>query len=101
MNISIAWAAGIFEGEGSIRKARNGLKVAMTDLDVLEKFQSIVGVGSIRPYKLQRSHHKQGYDWACWKAADVKHVLNLFLPYFGNRRAYHALNALDTIELAP
>jgi hypothetical protein len=53
--IEIAWAAGLFEGEGTIVIAgNNGIKgcriqlaVEMVDEDVVRKFARIAGFGSI------------------------------------------------------
>jgi|SRR5688572_7136463 len=48
--IDIGYAAGIFDGEGTVRLDQKGniaVVIAMTDLDVLEKIQSAFGIGSI------------------------------------------------------
>ena len=57
-NPAIAWAAGLFEGEGTITRCdgRLHLRMQLTDLEVLERFAEIVGTGKIygpytRPFK--------------------------------------------------
>lgn len=75
--IAVAWAAGIFEGEGSLSLASTGrplrdgsrrrtprMQIGMTDLDVLEKFHKAVGLrGTIMgPY--DRGANKPIYHWA-------------------------------------
>jgi hypothetical protein len=103
---NFAWAAGLFEGEGCITDNTNqhGLKypylrLCMKDEDVVRKFQEVVGVGTIRFRKQQKEHWSPMWDWYLCKAADVRVLIIKMLPYFGNRRAYRALNALDDIEL--
>jgi hypothetical protein len=52
--LDIAWAAGLFEGEGTIVDSTGSvqLRVKMTDLDVLEKLFDVFGVGGIYgPYE--------------------------------------------------
>ncbi len=94
----LAWISGLFEGEGYIRSKRNGLGVNMTDLDVLEKFLSIVQVGTIRPSKVYRKHYKPLWVWTVWHRRDVYYLLESMLPFFGERRSYDALNRLDAID---
>jgi len=104
-SIDIAWAAGLFEGEGtiyfsnSISKYRLGLK--MTDEDVMEKFFNIVKLGNLYgPYtpkdkKLNGENRKDFWLWQCWKPSDVHVILKLLLPYFGKRRAEKTIEALS------
>ena len=50
----IAWAAGLFEGEGTIVDSAGPvqLRVKMTDLDVPERLLDVFGVGEISgPYE--------------------------------------------------
>jgi hypothetical protein len=69
----LAWAAGLFEGEGYVEHRPNGcgrttrgLGLAMTDLDVVERFQKVVGVGAVRgPYTNRRN--KPLYVWKVWR----------------------------------
>jgi hypothetical protein len=99
----IAWAAGLFEGEGCITKRSGGydqLKLSMTDFDVVRKFGSIVGVEQYCNKKIYKAHHKPQLEWYCRKRSDIVRILTAFLPFFGNRRAYKALNILDDLELS-
>lgn len=51
---ALAWAAGIYEGEGNCRARRGGggggcsLKVSMVDEDVVRRFRDTLGVGRLR-----------------------------------------------------
>ena len=101
---SIEWAAGLFEGEGSVSKRKNQfgaqMSLQMTDKDVVELFRNVVGVGNIYECCVQKPHHKPSWKWQCGAKDDVRYVLGKFLPYLGQRRAYKALNILDDLELA-
>ena len=98
----VAWAAGIFEGEGSINIIPNrpscaSLQVSMTDLDILERLQDIFG-GYIYTKQKQKPHHKQGWTWQMSRKADVYATLEKLLPWFGERRSFRALNVLDHLD---
>lgn len=92
----LAWAAGIFEGEGCFSgqfDSRRSIyypraSVSMTDFDVVDRFARIVGFGALstkpgrtrktatRPYKPQRH----------WFSSDVKRLYRLIGPWLGRRR---------------
>ena len=98
----LAWAAGIFEGEGSINIIPNrpscaSLQVAMTDLDILVRLQDIFG-GYIYEKKKQKTHHKKSWTWQLTRKADVYATLEKLLPWFGERRSFRALNVLDHLD---
>lgn len=102
--LDIAWAAGLFEGEGCITftTGSNGklypiLQLAMTDLDVVLRFSSVWGVGRIntteRPGSLKTMH-----TWRLYRTAQKRDVLRAMLPYLGERRKAKALEALAVCE---
>jgi hypothetical protein len=72
VNPEIAWAAGLFEGEGTITICGGSLhlRVQMTDLEVLERFCQIVGTGKIYgPYTTQFKdgfNRKPRWTWVCY-----------------------------------
>jgi hypothetical protein len=89
----IAWAAGLFEGEGTfIRQTRNGrtrigFALATTDRDVLERFAAIVGVGAIHPTsRWAEMSTKPIYRWSATANKDVQRLTNLLMPWLGQRR---------------
>jgi len=91
----IAWAAGIFEGEGSIilrpaGRNRPGyqrrLQVPMTDEDVVVRFWEVVDAGNVRKDKFRRPGHKWQWRWTCSRWADTERILRSFLPYLMSRR---------------
>lgn len=96
----IAWAAGLFEGEGCIRHApgKRGvtrrLTLVSTDLDVLQRFVAIVGVGTIRVRARPNPAHRIQYVWQVGKWREVAPTLQAFLPYLGERRTKKAQSLL-------
>lgn len=107
MDPQIAWAAGLFEGEGCIthiqRRPTSGLypvlQLSMTDFDVVQRFMGILGSHTQSIVKPRKEHHKPQLMWRTAKKTEVQRILSLFLPYFGQRRAYKALNILDELEI--
>jgi hypothetical protein len=101
----IAWAAGLFEGEGCMHKAKHRpnsytMELWMTDFDVVRRFADIIGVGTVSERTRQQAHWKPILGWRLYKRADISKVLDVLLPYFGDRRAHKALDILDNLELA-
>ena len=99
-----AWLAGLFEGEGCIsqdkrKPATFRLIIQMTDLDIIQRIHSITGVGKYAIQKQKNPKWKTLYRWSCGKREEVQAILSALLPYLGERRAYKALNTLDSIEL--
>ena len=94
---SIEWAAGLFEGEGSITNSGiyPKLYLAMTDKDVVDEFMSFIGIGKI--HVRDRAPHQTQYAWQV-TGAQIRPVLERLLPYLGQRRSYKALNCLDDID---
>ena len=92
----IAWAAGLFEGEGCITSHAGATKLsprylrlalASTDEDVVRQFHEIVGLGSVGgPYGPYKGKTKKPH-WQ-WHAATQKadQALTVLLPYLGERR---------------
>lgn len=91
----IAWAAGVFEGEGCISVVRSGpqagrrasLNMKMTDRDVIERFRAAVGRGSIHEDKwYARRGQPSQWRWRVSAQSDVLHILDAFEPFLGERR---------------
>lgn len=101
-----AWAAGVFEGEGSIslktRDKTKSLRLAIgsTDEDVVRRFASAVGVGKVYgPYIRQKSLGKKPiWFWYSQKSDETYSVVNLFWDFLGVRRQsrFFELAAQDT-----
>jgi hypothetical protein len=99
--IELAWAGGLFDGEGSIgiNKTRYTpklrLQMAMTDADAVERFQRAVGGSMSGPY-IQTEGRKPIWHWTLTgkKAWPVLHAL---MPYLCERRRSRALEVVDAV----
>ena len=111
----IAWAAGLFEGEGcftiqrSPRTRADGstvtymspvARIHMTDRDVVEKFSRIVGFGHFNDVPRRRGGlgSKPCFEWWTTKEPEFRRLLAMFEPWLGARRLARAKEVLSTIE---
>jgi hypothetical protein len=98
--MNIAWMAGLFEGEGSIYFDKSNkqwrMKLKMTDEDVVNRFHKYSGCGKV--YYEPNKNFKPAWNWVLFRQKEVKDFLIQLLPYFGERRACKALNALDYFD---
>lgn len=108
--VRIAWAAGIFEGEGTIGRWKQGtgwyVSVAMTDVDVLELLQDAVGMGKIYgPYstgsKLNGEPCRLSYRWHINDKDGLLRFGEMILPFMGQRRRARLECMLDGVRDAP
>jgi hypothetical protein len=92
----LAWAAGLFDGEGTIYSANGRVRasVHMTDLDVLETFHSNFG-GAIHKCKKQKEHHKESWRWSLQASSEAVNFLKKILPFLHNRRTKRAKEAIE------
>lgn len=106
MTCEIAWAAGLFEGEGSIIHApyskhainagrwQRRLALSMADRDVVERFARVVEAGRVRHVKRRRPNWSDQWIWVCSKWADIERILTEFEPWLGERRSEAAARLL-------
>ncbi len=98
----LAWAAGIFEGEGSISVSgsnnRNhiGLQMGSTDYDVVATFYRIVGVGHIYGPYVRGVNRKPLMAWQTGKFEDAQATLAMLWPWLHERRQATVVSALKT-----
>lgn len=103
----IAWAAGLFEGEGcwNVYRPRGKTQVqarlAMTDPDAVRRFAAVMGFGTVRARASRRPHEKPLTEWYTQKRENVRTMIALFLPYLGERRRQRALEILALGEVRP
>ena len=99
----IAWAAGIFEGEGCFSHNLNGNRntkrlptasVQMTDRDVIEKFCAVVEIGHFNAQH-SPSQNKPVYTWRTNTYEGVKYVYDLLSPWLCARRLAKGKEELD------
>lgn len=85
--IDIAWAAGLFEGEGcfvfTYGKPKSA-QIQMTDLDVLEKIHRLFG-GTLNSSGKRQEHWKECWRWSVF-SNDAKSFIEKILPYMMERR---------------
>ncbi len=99
----LAWAAGLFEGEGSIlvpsQRASNKtirLSICSTDADVIQRFHEIIGLGRQYDYVPKNSlGKKRQYWWVISGHEKVQAVLAVFWGWLGERRKSKAVEALQ------
>lgn len=89
-DIDIAWAAGLFEGEGSWCVTRQGYAraaLSSTDHDVAARFVAIVGVGSFYGPCFGRPPSRKPYwRWTATNPQDFVHFAQLVEGQLGQRR---------------
>jgi hypothetical protein len=96
----VAWAAGLFEGEGCITSNGKRTKLLPTlvlctaDLDVLQRFHGAVGgVGKIYPRKMA-TQFKAQWEWRATGHRRAQHILALLWHGLGARRRTRAAQIL-------
>ena len=95
-----AWAAGLFEGEGSIiPTTKNGaqLVLGMCDRDVVDRFAAICGCGTIYVQQRRNPKHSDAHRWVASRRFEVEDVLLALMPWFGDRRAAKAAEILKRV----
>ncbi len=73
----LAWAAGLFEGEGYIGMSRvsPAMSLASTDEDVVQKFNQVVGLGRVcGPYTYTYTYRKKSKPIWVWRAGGFTNV---------------------------
>lgn len=89
---SLAWAAGLLEGEGSfcMHKSKGRwwyphVSCGMSDYDILYRLKQVLGVGTIRPKKVLPGR-KPMWTWSVTKQTDAIAVCFTLWPFMGERR---------------
>lgn len=116
----MAWAAGLFEGEGCIvARTRRGptkkdgtgerrpfvlmeLMLVMTDRDVVERFNRVLGVGNTNPRRRTKSTQTHWKDQWVWRAGGTG-ALALYeqlRPYLGERRRRRGDEVAKMVEIS-
>lgn len=101
----IAWAAGLFDGEGTIfasdqlRHKRAHVRlhaaIAMTDEETVRRFHAAVGVGYVHgPYRAKKKNWKPKWVWRGGRDKDIRTTLRLLWPWLGTAKRQQAERAL-------
>lgn len=101
----LAWAAGIFEGEGCIsllrrRSPRSDIhsvmvSMYMTDRDVIERFSEIVSIGHLTHGPFKKDTNLLGHVWQTGKFEHAQALIALLWPWLGDRRRARAVEVLQ------
>ena len=87
---SIAWVAGLFEGEGCFTPRGNHgwcATIKMTDEDVVRKVHRVLGIGWVcGPYQTANTAHKPTWAWVVSSFQDVQAVAAMLWEHLGARR---------------
>jgi hypothetical protein len=91
----IAWAAGLFEGEGCITMINDRLAIALvnTDEEVIQRFDEVMGIGMLYgPYERSESNGYPRKPLFRWVAStyDALDGLQLLSPWLSQRRLERA-----------
>ena len=99
----LAWAAGLIEGEGCVSRTQTTersraynywhLRVASTDLDVLEHLRRVIGFGRIYKQTV-KDGCKPAWQWVIYVQPEVYAVLVAMVDFMGARRRARMLEAL-------
>jgi hypothetical protein len=107
--LDLAWAAGLYEGEGSIcarkdKPASAAMSLGMTDEDVVRRFAQIVGFGNVYPRpRANASGHlgnKLMWYWQTGRYEHVQAAIAMFWPWLGTRRRAQASRVLHSCATA-
>jgi hypothetical protein len=93
-HLNLAWAAGLFDGEGSVtykkykEKKRNGtyncwriaMEVSMTDEPTIRVLHDILKVGTVNKKPRDKTGHKMQWRWRC-VFRDAYNVAMAFFPF--------------------
>lgn len=97
---SLAWAAGLFDGEGttSVLAAKRDkykyprLSMAQKDPEVLEKLQNILGG------KIYKSKTRNIYNWNLYRQDSVEEALNKLWPFLSECKKIQAIKVMETVN---
>lgn len=107
-DIELAWAAGFFDGEGSVgcyhKVHRNTMEIrihiAQTDPYVLWRFYDAVGFGNVTgPYTRNPKHSPQ-WAYQLGRLSEIKSVFLLLEPYLSPVKIEQFVKAIDVKVLA-
>jgi hypothetical protein len=93
---SLAWLAGLYEGEGccTLQGKSYSVRIAMTDEDVVLRARDVAGVGTVYgPYD-RGEGNKPIWTWDCNETASYA-VLVALWPWLGVRRKADATRAIE------
>ena len=83
----LAWAAGLFDGEGSVTPMTSGSSISarlcMTDSESVYRFHRIVQVGKIHSFPRRQKHHRPALQWSA-SGANAIRVMRALSPWLSS-----------------
>lgn len=111
---SFAWAAGLFDAEGSVslsdHHSHAGYKVIEASItqggiesipEELTRIHALVGRGNVNGPYVQEGANELVYRWRASRPDDVRTLLHLIDPWLGAVKRTQALSALRVIDAQP
>lgn len=104
---NVYWLAGLFEGDGNVKKLGKwgmAVEIALTDLDVLEKCQRLFGGKIYGPYNKNngKGHNiKPMYSWTIQERYVAYGLFMMMFPLLGSRRQDQITQAVKRFLSAP
>jgi hypothetical protein len=100
-DITVAWLAGILEGEGCFEyQCSPGIKLGMTDRDIVERVSLALGRNRVRgPYQYH-GNKKPVFYTEIWGSSAIAWMRRL-LPLMGERRSAKITAHIARWEVAP
>lgn len=95
----LAWAAGVFEGDGCIGLSQGKyafVSLAMSDEDSVRRFHRAVGIGSVGTPYLPLHANKYMWTWTAGTFERAQAVIALLWYGLGERRRARCVEVLDT-----
>lgn len=98
----LAWAAGLFEGEGcfAISGDHPHAYLGMTDQDRVEAFHTVMELGRVYA-RAPTPRYKQVWGWSAQRFEAVQAVLAMLWPWLGPRRRHQGVRTLQRFRSGP
>ena len=95
---AIAWAAGLYEGEGHIRSTTPHSKslqllINMTDVEPLEQFRDTFAAGKVRG-PTPRGEYKPIWHYGLYNFEQIQAIVAMMWPWLSPRRREQAMRVL-------
>jgi len=107
----LAWAAGLFDGEGHTRARKNGtngtyaltLSLDLANQDVLERFHKAVwNLGTLRgPYSRKRQSNKPLWRWQATKFEYAQAIIAAIWSFLSPPKKEQIKSAIETYNSQP
>jgi hypothetical protein len=106
--IELAWAAGFWDGEGSVSLSYRGVynrpriivEIAQVHREVLDRFTAATGMGKVRgPYRPKTKNAQPYYRWGLEGTTHLHLLKNKIYTYLGSEKRNQIDRAIDAQRL--